>query len=238
MAARCASISASSARPARSVRIARAGWSPPPAGRRPSRRPGKSPPRRHPPSRPRAMPSAVPGCSAGRRRGASAAPGPRRAAGWPAAAPGRCRPDMPVAAERYRRPRPAASRSAAVPQCRRHRGQRPCPVGYMDQHEPGMHQIERPRLRGRISGDVVPAHLVPVACLHPRRADVRGQHVPGRADGRGERLRMLVPPAPTSQQREPALTPSRSKCPRVIPSNSSASQTNRSPASAHALSSR
>src|SRR5205814_7404636 len=49
---------------------------------------------------------------------------------------------------------------------------------------------------------------------------------------------ILGPPAPTSQQREPALTPSRSKCPRVTPSNSSASQTNRSPASARALSSR
>ncbi len=59
----------------------------------------------------------------------------------------------------------------------------------MDQHEPGVHQIERPRLRGRISGDVVPAHLVPVACLQPRRVDVRGQHVPGRTDGRRERLR-------------------------------------------------
>src|SRR4051794_18827012 len=46
------------------------------------------------------------------------------------------------------------------------------------------------------------------------------------------------PPAPTSQQRAPAPTPSRSKCPRVTPSNSSASQTNRSPASARALSSR
>jgi hypothetical protein len=52
-----------------------------------------------------------------------------------------------------------------------------------------VHQIERPRLRGRISGDVVLAHLVPVACLQPRRVDVRGQHVPGRTDGRRERLR-------------------------------------------------
>ncbi len=59
----------------------------------------------------------------------------------------------------------------------------------MDQHEPGVHQIERPRLRGRVSGDVVLAHLVPVACLQPRRVDVRGQHVPGRTDGRRERLR-------------------------------------------------
>ncbi len=58
----------------------------------------------------------------------------------------------------------------------------------MDQHEPGVHQIERPRLRGRISGDVVPAHLVPAACLQPRRVDVRGQHVPGRTDGRRERF--------------------------------------------------
>src|SRR5580698_6634928 len=49
---------------------------------------------------------------------------------------------------------------------------------------------------------------------------------------------ILRPPAPTSQQREPALTPSRPKCPRVTPSNSSASQANRSPASARALSSR
>ena len=49
---------------------------------------------------------------------------------------------------------------------------------------------------------------------------------------------MLVPPAPTSQQREPAVTPSRSKCPRVTPSNSAASRPNRSPASTRALSSR
>jgi hypothetical protein len=46
------------------------------------------------------------------------------------------------------------------------------------------------------------------------------------------------PPAPTSQRRQPALTSSRSKCPRVTPSNSSASQANRAPASARALSSR
>src|SRR5690242_1439704 len=59
----------------------------------------------------------------------------------------------------------------------------------MDQHEPGVYQIERPRLRGRTSADVVPAHLVPVTWVQPRRVDVGGQHVPGRTDGRRERLR-------------------------------------------------
>jgi len=83
----------------RAARRARAGWSPPPAGRRPARRPGKSPPQRHLSSRPHAMPAAVSGRSAGPRRGASAVPGPRRAAGWPAAAQGSCRPGMPVAGE-------------------------------------------------------------------------------------------------------------------------------------------
>jgi hypothetical protein len=58
----------------------------------------------------------------------------------------------------------------------------------MNQHQPSVHQIERPRLRGRISGDVVPAHLAPVARLKPRRVDIRGQDMSGRADGRRERF--------------------------------------------------
>ncbi|ROQ70319.1 hypothetical protein EDD93_4840 [Streptomyces sp. 840.1] len=41
----------------------------------------------------------------------------------------------------------------------------------MDQYEPGVHQIGRPRLPGRISGDVVPAHLVPAARPQTRRAE-------------------------------------------------------------------
>jgi hypothetical protein len=103
----------------------------------------------------------------------------------------------------------------------------------MDQHEPDVHQIERLQIRGRINGDVVPAHLVPAACLKPRRVYVRGQNMSGRTDGRRQRLGDAGPPAPTSQQRQPALTPSRAKCPRVTPSNSSASHTNRSPVVQH-----
>jgi hypothetical protein len=60
---------------------------------------------------------------------------------------------------------------------------------YMDQHQPCVHKIERPWLRGWISGDVVLAHLIPIAYLQPRGSDVRSQHVSGRTDERRECFR-------------------------------------------------
>jgi SDR family mycofactocin-dependent oxidoreductase len=75
---------------------------------------------------------------------------------------------------------------AARPQRRRHRCQRSSAVGHVDEDEPGVHQVKRPRRR--IRGDVVPAHLVGPIRVQPRWIDVRRQYVPGRSDGRGERL--------------------------------------------------
>jgi hypothetical protein len=85
---------------------------------------------------------------------------------------------------------------AAGPQRRDHRCQCSGPVAQVDEDEPGMHQVERAGLRGRIRGEVVPAYLVGPVRVQPRRIDVGRQHVPGRPDGRGERLGDAAAPGP------------------------------------------
>ena len=77
---------------------------------------------------------------------------------------------------------------AAGPQRRHHRCQRSGPVGQVDEDESGVHQVEGARFGRRIGGEVVPAYLIGSVRVQPCRIDVGRQYVPGRTDGRGERL--------------------------------------------------
>src|SRR4051812_17323580 len=76
-----------------------------------------------------------------------------------------------------------------------------------------MYQVERAWLRRRVPDDVVPAHLVPAVRVQPGRIDVRGEHVTGWSDGRGQCLGnagaagAAFPAAPARLHSEPVEVP-------------------------------
>jgi hypothetical protein len=127
---------------------------------------------------------------------------------------------------------------AAGPQCADHRGERGRSGGHVDEDQAGEDEVERALWR-RVGADVVPAHLdtgevggsqdVSMSVASTRSAG------PTRA---ASPAGTVTPPAPTSQHRQPVVTPVWSRCRNVTGSSSRASASNRCPASACRSSSR